>query len=156
MLGTAGKGWPIVEKTIERAAVAACCDTVGVLQKVMEMTLDYAKERKQFDRPIGAFQVIQHYLADMVTCVDGARFVAYQAAWRMNEGLPSVHEAAIAKTWSADSYEYCITKAHQIFGAIGVTIDHDLHFYTTRGKAAQLNYGNADYWREQIAKGMGL
>ena len=156
MLGTAGKGWPIVEKTIERAAVAACCDTVGVLQKVMEMTLDYAKERKQFDRPIGVFQVIQHYLADMVTCVDGARFVAYQAAWRMNEGLPSVHEAAIAKTWSADSYEYCITKAHEIFGAIGVTIDHDLHFYTTRGKAAQLNYGNADYWREQIAKGMGL
>ena len=156
ILGRAGEGWPIVEKVIERAAIAVCCDTVGVLQKVMEMTLDYTKMRKQFDKPIGAFQVIQHYMADMVTYVDGMRFVAYQAAWRMSQGLPSVRETAIAKTYSAEAYEWCITKAHQIFGAIGVTIDHELHFYTTRGKAAQLSYGNADFWREPIAKAMGL
>ena len=156
ILGSVGGGWPIVEKVIERAAVAVCCDTVGVLQKVMEITLDYAKERKQFNKPIGAFQVIQHYMADMVTYVDGARFVTYQAAWRLGEGLPSIRETAIAKTYSAEAYEWCITKAHQIFGAIGVTIDHDLHFYTTRGKAAQLSYGDADYWREPIAKSMGL
>ncbi len=156
VLGGVGHGWPIIEKVIERAAVSVCCDTVGVLQKVQEMTLDYAKERKQFDKPIGAFQVIQHYLADMVTYVDGARFVSYQAAWRMSEGLPSLRESAIAKAWSAEAYEWSITKAHQIFGAIGVTIDHDLHFYTTRGKTAQLSYGDADYWREPLAKAMGL
>ena len=156
ILGGVGEGWPIVEKVIERAAVAVCCDTVGVLQKVMEMALDYTKERKQFDKPIGAFQVIQQYLADMVTYVDGARFVTYQAAWRLSKGLPSVRETAIVKTYSAEAYEWCTTKAHQIFGAIGVTIDHDLHFYTTRGKAAQLSYGNADFWREPIAKAMGL
>ena len=156
VLGGLGKGWPIVEKVIERAAISKCCDTVGVLQKVLEMTLDYAKERKQFDRPIGAFQVIQHYMADMLTYVDGTRFVSYQAAWRMNKGLPAVRETAIAKAWSAESYEWCITKSHQIFGAIGVTIDHDLHFYTTRGKTAQLSYGNADFWREPVAKSMGM
>jgi alkylation response protein AidB-like acyl-CoA dehydrogenase len=156
VLGTVGGAWLVVEKVIERAAVAVCCDTIGVLQKVMEMTLDYTKERKQFDKPIGTFQVIQHYMADMVTYVDGARFVAYQAAWQLGEGLPSIRETAIAKTYSAEAYEWCITKAHQIFGAIGVTIDHDLHFYTTRGKAAQLSYGDADYWREPIAKSMGL
>jgi alkylation response protein AidB-like acyl-CoA dehydrogenase len=156
ILGSVGGGWPIVEKVIERAAVAVCCDTVGVLQKVMEITLAYTKERKQFDKPIGAFQVIQHYMADMVTYVDGAWFVTYQAAWRLGEGLPSIRETAVAKTYSAEAYEWCITKAHQIFGAIGVTIDHDLHFYTTRGKAAQLSYGDADYWREPIAKSMGL
>ena len=156
VLGGLGKGWPIVEKVIERAAISECCDTVGVLQKVLEMTLDYAKERKQFDRPIGAFQVIQHYMADMMTYVDGTRFVSYQAAWRMNKGLPSIRETAIAKAWSAESYEWCITKSHQIFGAIGVTIDHDLHFYTTRGKTAQLSYGNADFWREPVAKSMGM
>jgi alkylation response protein AidB-like acyl-CoA dehydrogenase len=156
VLGSVGEGWPIVEKAVERAAAAACCDTVGVLQKVLEMTLDYTKERKQFDKPIGAFQVIQHYMADMVTYVDGARFTSYQAAWRISEGLPSMRETAIAKTWSAESFEWVITKAHQIFGAVGVTIDHDLHFYTQRGKAAQLSYGNADFWREQIAKSMGL
>ena len=156
VLGGVGKGWPIVEKVIERAAISKCCDTVGVLQKVLEMTLDYAKERKQFDRPIGAFQVIQHYMADMMTYVDGTRFVSYQAAWRMNKGLPAIRETAIAKAWSAESYEWCITKSHQIFGAIGVTIDHDLHFYTTRGKTSQLSYGNADFWREPVAKSMGM
>ena len=156
VLGGVGKGWPIVEKVIERAAISKCCDTVGVLQKVLEMTLDYAKERKQFDRPIGAFQVIQHYMADMMTYVDGTRFVSYQAAWRMNKGLPAIRETAIAKAWSAESYEWCITKSHQIFGAIGVTIDHDLHFYTTRGKTSQLSYGNADFWREPVAKSLGM
>lgn len=156
VLGSIGEGWPIVEKALERAAVSKCCDTAGVLQKVMEMTLDYTKERKQFDRIIGAFQVIQHYMADMVTYVDGLRFVSYQAAWRFSEGLPSVRETAIAKAWAADSYEWCITKSHQIFGAIGVSIDHDLHYYTTRGKSAQLSYGDADYWREIVAKSMGL
>jgi alkylation response protein AidB-like acyl-CoA dehydrogenase len=156
ILGGIGKGWPIVEKVIERAAVIKCCDTVGVLQKALEMTLDYAKERKQFDKTIGTFQVIQHYLADMVTYVDGARFVTYQAAWRMSKGLPSIRETAIAKAWSAEAYEWVITKSHQIFGAIGVTIDHDLHFYTTRGKTAQLSYGDADFWRETVAKSMGL
>jgi 3-oxocholest-4-en-26-oyl-CoA dehydrogenase beta subunit len=156
VLGGVGKGWPIVEKVIERAAISKCCDTVGVLQKVLEMTLDYAKERKQFDRPIGAFQVIQHYMADMMTYVDGTRFVSYQAAWRMNKGLPAIRETAIAKAWSAESYEWCITKSHQIFGAIGVTIDHDLHFYTTRGKTSQLSYGNADFWREPVAKSLEM
>jgi alkylation response protein AidB-like acyl-CoA dehydrogenase len=156
VLGGVGEGWAVVEKTMERAAAAICCDTVGVLQKVLEMTLDYTKERKQFGKPIGAFQVIQQYMADMVTYVDGLRFVSYQAAWRISEGLPAMRETAIAKAWSAESYEGCITKAHQIFGAVGVTGDHDLHFYTTRGKAAQLSYGDADFWREKVAEKMGL
>jgi alkylation response protein AidB-like acyl-CoA dehydrogenase len=156
ILGIPGKGWSIMENTLERAAAAICCDTVGVLQKVQEMTLDYAKERKQFDRPIGAFQVIQQYMADMVTDVDGARFSAYQAAWKISEGLPATKETAIAKVWSAEAYEQTITKAHQIFGAIGTTMDHDLHLYTTRGKTNQLNYGDADFWREIVAKQMGM
>ena len=156
ILGSAGNGWPIVEKTIERAAISKCCDTIGVLQKVEEMTLEYAKERKQFDKPIGAFQVIQQYIADMVTNVAGARFVTHQAAWRLSEGLPSTREIAIAKAWAAEAYEWNITKAHQIFGAIGMTIDHDLHFYTARGKSAQLSYGGADFWHEPLAKSMGL
>jgi alkylation response protein AidB-like acyl-CoA dehydrogenase len=156
VLGEVGRGWAIVRRTIERAAAAKCCDTVGVLQRVLEMTLDYVKERKQFDKPIGSFQVIQHYMAEIATDVDATRFSAYQAAWRLSEGKTSVREIAIAKTWLADAYERIITKSHQIHGAIGVTIDHDLHFYTNRGKAAQLSYGDADYWRELVAQSMGL
>jgi len=156
VLGDVGRGWTTVRKTIERAAAAKCCDTVGVLQRVLEMTLDYTKERKQFDKPIGSFQVIQHYMAEIATDVDASRFSAYQAAWRLSEGKSSVREIAIARAWLADAYERIITKSHQIHGAIGVTIDHDLHFYTNRGKAAQLSYGDADYWRELVAQSMGL
>ncbi len=156
VLGEVGRGWPIVRRTIERAAEAKCCDTAGVLGRVMEMTLDYVKERKQFDKPIGSFQVIQHYMAEIAADVDGARFSAYQAAWRLGEGKPAVRDIAVAKAFMADAYERINTKAHQIHGAIGVTIDHDLHFYTTRGKASQLSYGDADYWRELVAQSMGL
>ncbi len=156
VIGTVGGGWEIAQRAVERAAIAGCCDTVGILQRVMEMTLDYVKERKQFDRIIGSFQVIQHYMADMAADVDGTRFVSYEAAWRLSEGLTYQKELAMAKAFTAEAYERIITKAHQIHGAIGVSIDHDLHFYTTRGKASQLSYGDADYYRELVARSMGL
>jgi alkylation response protein AidB-like acyl-CoA dehydrogenase len=156
VLGQSGKGWEIVQRIIERGAVGKCCDIVGGLQRVLEMTLDYAKERYQFDRPIGSFQVIQHYCADMATDVDSTRFSTYQAAWMLSEGLPCRKEVAIAKAWAGEAYERVVTLAHQIHGAIGCTIDHDLQFYTKRGKAAQLSFGDDDYHRETIAQQMGL
>jgi len=156
VLGIVGGGWEIVARAVARAAAAGGCDTVGVLQRVMEMTLDYVKERKQFDKIIGSFQIIQHYMAEIAADVDGTRFAAYQAAWRLSEGLPYEKELAVARAFTADAFERVITKAHQIHGAIGVTIDHDLHFYTTRGKTAQLSYGDGDVYRETVAKTMGL
>ena len=156
ILGQLDQGWRVVQKTIERAAVAKCCDLVGVLQSVLEMTLDYAKDRKQFDRPIGSFQIIQHYCADIATDVDGTRFIVGQATWMLSEGLPCAKEIAIARAWAGDAYERVITLAHQIHGAIGCTIDHDLQFYTKRGKAAVLSYGDGDFYREVVAQQMGL
>jgi len=156
VLGQPGKGWEVVRRTIERGAVAKCCDLVGVVQRVLEMTLDYAKERRQFDRPIGSFQVIQHYCAQMATDVDATRFSTYQAAWMLSEGLPCSKEVAIAKAWAGEAYERVVTLAHQIHGAIGCTIDHDLQFYTKRGKAAQLSFGDGDFHRETVAQQMGL
>ena len=156
ILGQPGKGWEIVQRIIERGAIAKCCDLTGGLQRVLEMTLDYAKERQQFDRPIGSFQVIQHYCADMATDVDSTRFCTYQAAWMLSEGLPCRREIAIAKAWAGEAYERVVTLAHQIHGAIGCTIDHDLQFYTKRGKAAQLSFGDGDYHRETVAQQMGL
>jgi alkylation response protein AidB-like acyl-CoA dehydrogenase len=156
ILGQLGQGWGVVQRAVERAAVAKCCDLVGIVQRVLEMTLDYAKERKQFDRSIGSFQVIQHYCADMAVDVDGTRFSAYQAAWKLSEGLPCTREVAIAKAWAGEAYERVVTLAHQIHGAIGCTIDHDLQFYTKRGKADQLSYGSGDFYREIVAQKMGL
>ncbi|GAI37896.1 unnamed protein product [marine sediment metagenome] len=123
---------------------------------MLEMTVDYAKERKQFDRPIGSFQVIQHYYTNMATDVDGSRFSTYQAAWRLSERLPCAREVAIAKAWMGEAYGRVITLAHQIHGAIGCTIDHDLQFYTRQGKAAELTFGDGDFYREIVAQEMGL
>jgi alkylation response protein AidB-like acyl-CoA dehydrogenase len=147
ILGELNQGWKEVQKIIQRAAVAKCCEIVGCIQQALDMTVSYAKERKQYDRPIGSFQVIQHYCADMATDVDGTRLSTYQAAWMLSEGLSCTKEVAIAKAWAL---------AHQIHGAIGVTIDHDLQYYTRRAKAAEVSFGDASFYREIVAQEMGL
>ena len=156
ILGQMNQGWSAVQKIIERAAVGKCCEMVGNIQRVLEITVDYAKERKQFDHPIGSFQIIQHYCADMATDIDGARFSTYQAAWMLSEGLPCTKEVAIAKAWISEASQRVVALAHQVHGAIGVTIEHDLHFYTRRAKAAELAFGDADFYREVVAQEMGL
>ncbi len=156
ILGQLNQGWSEVTKTIERAAVGKCCEMVGCIQQALDMTVDYAKERKQFDRPIGSFQVIQHYCADMITDVEGTRLSAYQTAWLVSEGLPCTQEVAIAKAWAGEACQRVMALAHQIHGAIGVTIDHDLQYYTRRAKAAEVTFGDASFYREIVAQEMGL
>jgi alkylation response protein AidB-like acyl-CoA dehydrogenase len=156
VLGQLNQADSAVQKIVERAAVGKCCEMVGNIQRVLEMTIDYAKERKQFDRPIGSFQIIQHYCADMATDVDGARFSTYQAAWMLSEGLPCSKEVAIAKAWAGEASQRVLALAHQIHGAIGVTMEHDLHFYTRRAKAGELAFGDANFYREIVAREMGL
>jgi alkylation response protein AidB-like acyl-CoA dehydrogenase len=156
ILGQLDRGWKGVQKIVQRAAVAKCCEMIGNTQRVLEMTIDYAKERKQFGRPIGSFQIIQHYCADMATDVDGAKFSTYQAAWMLSEGLLCTKEVAIAKAWVGEASQRVIALAHQIHGAIGVTREHDLQLYTRRAKAAELTFGDANFYREILAKEMGL
>jgi len=156
VLGELNQGWKEVEKIIQRAAVAKCCEMVGCIQQALDMTVSYAKERKQYDRPIGSFQVIQHYCADMATDVDGTRLSTYQAAWMLSEGLPGTREVAIAKAWAGEACQRVMALAHQIHGAIGVTIDHDLQYYTRRAKAAEVSFGDASFYREIVAREMGL
>jgi alkylation response protein AidB-like acyl-CoA dehydrogenase len=156
ILGELDQGWDEVQKIIQRAAVAKCCEMVGCIQEALDMTVSYAKERKQYDRPIGSFQVIQHYCADMATDVDGTRLSTYQAAWMLSEGLPCTKEVAIAKAWAGEACQRVMALAHQIHGAIGVTIDHDLQYYTRRAKAAEVSFGDANFYREVVAQEMGL
>jgi alkylation response protein AidB-like acyl-CoA dehydrogenase len=156
ILGQLNKGDATVQEIVQRAAVGKCCEMVGNIQKVLEMTVDYAKERKQFDRPIGSFQVIQHYCADMATDVDAARFSTYRAAWMLSEGLPCAKEVAVAKAWIGQASQRIFAVAHQIHGAIGATIEHDLHYYTRRAKAADLAFGDAGFYHEVVAREMGL
>lgn len=156
ILGQLNQGWNEAQRIIERAAVAKCCEMIGGMQQVLEMTVDYAKERKQFGRPIGSFQIIQHYCADMLSDIEGARLSAHQAAWMVSEGLPCTAQVATAKTWAGQASQRVMALAHQIHGAIGITIDHDLHYYTRRAKAAESTFGNADFYLEIVAQEMGL
>ena len=156
ILGQLNQGWNEVQKIIQRAAVAKCCEIVGCTQQALDMTIDYAKERKQFGRPIGSFQIIQHYCADMATDVDGARLSTYQAACMINDGLSCVQEVAVAKAWASETSQRIMALAHQIHGAIGYSIDHDLQFYTRRAKAAEVTFGDASFYREVVAQEMGL
>ena len=156
ILGKLDQGWSEVQKIIERAAVAKCCEMVGSLQQMLEMTIDYAKERVQFGVPIGSFQVIQHYCTNMATDVDGSRLITYQAAWMINEGLPCTKQAAMAKAWTSTACRQVSLLSHQIHGGIGYTMDHDLQLYTRRAKAAELTLGDADFHQEIVAQEIGL
>jgi len=155
-LGQLDKGWPEIEKIVKRSDVARCCEIVGNLQWVLEDTVAYAKDRKQFDRSIGSFQILQHYCADIYTYVEGAKLSTYQAAWMLSNGFPCDKEIAVAKLWITEASPRIFNLAHQIHGAIGVTQEHDLHFYTTRAKAIELGYDEANLYREMVAKEMGL
>lgn len=156
ILGKLDNGWGQVEKTLQLAAVAKCCEMVGATQQILEMTVDYAKTRVQFGRPIGSFQAIQHHCANMAIDVDSSRFITYRAAWMLSQGLPATKEVAMAKAWTSTAYKRLALLGHEVHGAIGFTMDHDLQFYTRRAKAAELNFGDIRHHRETIAKEIGL
>ncbi len=151
ILGRPGEGGEQMERIIERAAAAKCCEMVGCLQAVFEMTLAYAKERVAFGQPIGSFQAVQHHCANMAIDVYGTMLSAYQAAWKISEGLECGWEVAVAKAWASAACPRVIALAHQIHGAIGTTMDHELHYYTRRTKAAESAFGDVDYYMWKVA-----
>ena len=156
LLGMANQGWPAVARIIELAAVGKCAEMLGGADRVLDMTVNYAKDRVQFGRPIGSFQAIQHHCANMATDVEGCRYVTYEAAWRVSERLPATQEVAIAKAWVSDAYRRVCALGHQSHGAVGFTKEYDLQLFTRRAKSAEVAYGDADYHRELVAQGLGL
>jgi alkylation response protein AidB-like acyl-CoA dehydrogenase len=153
LLGAEGKGWPIVEKTTRVATVAACAYLVGLSQMDFDVTLNYAKERVQFGRPIGSFQAIQHKLADAVIDVDGSRFITYKAAWSLQEGEPDADlMISMAKAWTSDASRRVVAHGQQIHGGIGFTKEYKIQLYFRRQKWMELMWGDADYHRELVAQ----
>jgi alkylation response protein AidB-like acyl-CoA dehydrogenase len=156
ILGEVNKGWDIVEKIQEWGAAGKCAEMVGGAQFVLEMSVEYAKQRVQFGRPIGSFQAIQHHCANMVTDVDGSRYIAYEAIWRVSEALDSAKEVSMAKAWVSDAYRRVCALGHQIHGGIGFTKEHDMQLYFRRAKAAELAFGDGDFHRELVAQHLGI
>ena len=121
----------------------------------MEMSTDHAKQRIVFDRPLGSFPVIQHYIANMVMDIDASRFLTYEAAWRFSEGLPCAKEIAMAKSWTSEAYQRTTATGHQIYGGVGFTVESDMHLYFRRAKAAEVTLGDSVFHREALAKELG-
>ena len=156
VLGGVDQGWGMVKRIMEWAALAKAAEMMGGAQQVLEMTVEYAKERVQFDRPIGSFQIIQHYLADMSIDVDSSRVSLHKAAWMLSEGMECTKEISVIKGWLSEAYRRVAAQSHQIHGAIGFTKDHDLELYFRRAKAGELYFGDADFHREIVAQQLGL
>jgi alkylation response protein AidB-like acyl-CoA dehydrogenase len=156
VLGNVDEGWPIVEQALRRGAVGKCAEMVGNSQQVLEIAVDYAKNRVQFGRPIGSFQAVQHHCANMATDVDGSRFITYQAAWKLSEGLPCDKEISMAKAWVSEACRRVDGLGHQVHGGIGFTKEHDMQLFFRRAKQAELFFGDADFHREKVAQEIGL
>ncbi|MCK4331870.1 MAG: acyl-CoA/acyl-ACP dehydrogenase, partial [Dehalococcoidia bacterium] len=123
ILGDAGQGWNIVDFILQTAAILKCAEISGACQAVLDMTSAYAKERVQFDRPIGSFQAVQHKLADMLIDVEGIHYLLYQAAWGISVGSPSKLQISIAKAKASEAYQRICIDGIAAHGAIGFTMD---------------------------------
>jgi len=152
IIGGLHQAWPPLENTLQQATLAKCAEMVGGAQQVLEMSAAYTKERIVFGRPLGSFPVIQHYIANMMMDVDGIRFLTYEAAWKLSEGLPCTMEIHMAKAWASDAYRRVTALGQQIFGGVGFIEDHDMPLYFRRAKAAELTLGDANFHREQVAR----
>ena len=156
VIGEVDKGWPILKKVLLKAAILESAYLVGLAQMDFEITINYAKERVQFGRPIGSFQAIQHKAADMVTDVDGSRFVMYRAAWSLDEDEPDAEQAVhMAKAWCNEATRRVVAHGQQIHGGIGFTKDYKIQLYFRRQKMADLMWGDADFHREMVAQSLG-
>jgi alkylation response protein AidB-like acyl-CoA dehydrogenase len=157
LLGTEGEGWSVLSRVLDLAAVALAAEQVGGAQMCLDMSVDYAKVRVQFGRPIGSFQAIKHKCADMLLEVESAKSAAYYAGWaaaELNDELPTV--ASLAKAYCSDAYFHAAAENIQIHGGIGFTWEHDAHLYFKRAKSSQLLLGDPTYHRELLAQRIGI
>jgi len=157
LIGTDGGGWDVMSTVLDLGAVALAAEQVGGAQFVLEMAVQYAKDRVQFGRPIGSFQAIKHKCADMLLEVESAKSAAYYGLWcaaEMNDELPSV--ASLAKSYCSEAYFHAAAENIQIHGGIGFTWEHPAHLYFKRAKSSELMFGDPSYHRELLAQRIGL
>lgn len=138
-----GSGWALWNDVMQEAIILDAARAVGLTERALEITVDYAKQREQFDKPIAAFQSISHYLADCATTVEGAKTLMYEAAWAHSHGKPYEVLAAMAKLFAYDTARSVTAKAEQIHGGIGFTLEYDIQLFFRRAKQQQINWWDA-------------
>ena len=142
-----------VEVALEVACVGLTAEMVGGMQRLLDTTVEYAKTRKQFGKPIGTFQAVQHQCADMLFLLEGARSSVYYAAWALSENEPGARAAvSVAKAYASEGYRDAGNKSIQVQGGMGFTWENDAHLFYRRAKASEIAFGDATFHRERLAQ----
>ena len=151
LVGTPGYAWPVWDETMHDGIILLAAQAVGGAQYAQAIATQYAKDRHQFDKPLGAFQSLAHYLADGVTAVDGAETLVWEAAWARTVGRPVAKLAPMAKLFACQTFRDVTATAQQIFGGVGFTLEYDIQLYFRRAKQLQISWWNDRYLEELIA-----
>jgi alkylation response protein AidB-like acyl-CoA dehydrogenase len=155
MIGKEGEGWPILRRTLDIATAGLAAEMVGTAQRALDMSVDYAKTRVQFGKPIGSFQAVKHKCVDMMVAVENARSLTYYACWTVDtKGAEAATAVPMAKAYASDMAKNVTSEAIQVHGGIGFTWEHDMHLYHRRALAGEANFGNAPVHRETVAKSL--
>jgi alkylation response protein AidB-like acyl-CoA dehydrogenase len=140
-------------KALDVATAALCAEMTGGMQRTLELTVAYAKTRKQFGKPIGIFQAVQHFCADMYLETESSRSATYYAAWALEENVPDAAAAvSVAKIYASDASRNVGNRGIQVHGGMGFTWENDIHLYYRRAKASETMLGDAAFHRERIAR----
>ena len=151
VVGEVDGGWPVWDRLMYDAVILLAASAVGGAHYALEITTQYAKDRQQFDKPLGAFMAISHYLADAKTNVDGAEVLVWEAAWARSEGRDISTLAPMAKLFACKTYRDVTAMAQQVFGGVGFTVEYDIQLYFRRAKQLQITWWNERELEERIA-----
>jgi alkylation response protein AidB-like acyl-CoA dehydrogenase len=151
LIGEAGSGWAHFDAVMHRAIILAAAQAVGGAARALEITIEYAKERKQFGKALGAFQSISHYLADAATRISGARTLVHQAAWAAANDKPIDRLGPMAKLYACQTFRDVTAMCQQVWGGVGFTVEYDIQLYFRRAKQLQLSWWDDRHLEEQIA-----
>ncbi|MAU24072.1 MAG: acyl-CoA dehydrogenase family protein [Dehalococcoidia bacterium] len=156
LLGDENKGWDVLSSVFSYGAAGKSSEMSGAANKVMDMTLDYIKDRKQFDRPIGSFQAVQHHAADMAILTKVSTQFARKAAWKLSNTEDSSLDVNRSKAYVSKSFHDICQISHQLHGAIGYTWDYNLQVFTRKMQHQKLSFGDSDYHHKKISNQLEL
>lgn len=149
--GPGVNAWDAWDATMHDGAIIAAGFAAGGARYALEITTQYAKDREQFDKPLGAFQAIAHYLANAKTTTDGATLLTYEASWARSEGREVTKLAPMAKSFACQTYRDVTAMAQQVFGGVGFTVEYEIQLYFRRAKSLQLNWWDDRECERRIA-----
>ncbi len=150
-IGAPGTGWATWSDVMVDGMILSAALAVGGAQQALEMTVQYSKDREQFNKPLGAFQALAHNMADARTAVDGGTLLVHEAAWARSEGKPTDRLAPMAKLFACQTYRDVTAMAQQIFGGVGFTLEYDIQLYFRRAKQLQISWNDSRRLEELIA-----